>query len=188
MGLYTHLLFYKWQVLIMKNLETNKIVASILVAGLIALVAGKIANGLYHPVQQPEKRGYQVEVVASDASATGEPVAEVAIDIPALMSVASLEKGKDTFKKCAACHSHETGGANKVGPNLAGVVGANIGHHAGYTYSDALKAKGGKWTHEELFAFLKEPQKYAPGTKMSFAGIKKPEQIADIIKFLESSE
>jgi cytochrome c len=172
----------------MKDLENNKIFASIVVAGLIALICGKIANGLYHPVKEPEKRGYEVEVAeASSDSAPQEEKKEEPVDIPALMAAATVEGGKKVFKKCAACHSYESGGAHKLGPNLAGIVNAPIASKSDYSYSDALKSMDKPWNYEELYAFLKKPRKYAPGTKMSFAGLKKPEQIADIIKLLESN-
>lgn len=189
MGLYTRVIENKFAgTILMKDLENNKILASIIVAGLIALICGKIANGLYHPVTEPEKRGFQVEVAeaGSEGEETAETVEEV-IDIPALMAAASVEEGQKVFKQCVSCHTPEQGGAHKLGPNLAGVVNAKQASKEGYAYSDALKAVGKTWTYDELFAFLKKPRKYASGTKMSFAGIKKPEQIANVIKYMESN-
>jgi len=171
----------------MKNLETNKIAAAIFLAGLLALLSGKIADGLYHPVEDPDQRGYQVEVAAEGDTGATEKEEEEPIDIAALMEAASADSGSKVFKKCAACHTIEQGGPHRVGPNLAGVVGADKGHHNDYSYSDALKAKGGKWTEEDLFHFLHKPKDYLPGTKMTFAGIKKPEQIADLIEFLKNN-
>jgi len=172
----------------MKDLENNKILASVLVAGLIALFVGKIADGLYHPVKNPEKRGFKVEVAESSNTAVAAEPVEEKIDVAALMAASDLEKGKKEFgKKCASCHSYETGGSHKVGPNLANIVGSKIAGKDGYSYSSALKEKGVSWTHEELFAFLKSPRKYAKGTKMSFGGYKKPAKIANIVKFLENS-
>jgi cytochrome c len=169
----------------MKNLETNKIAAAILLAGLIALTSGKIADFLYHP-QESETRGFKVEV-ATEESATGDvEKEEEVVDIAALMANASSDNGAKLFKKCAACHGTEKGGANKVGPNLYGVLGAAKAHHAGYAYSSALKEKGGNWGYNELFEFLKKPKDFAPGTKMTFAGIKKPAQIADIVAYLRT--
>lgn len=170
----------------MKNLENNKIMAAILVAGLIALLTGKVANFLYHPIKEVEKRGYQVEVVADDNANEPKEEEEV-IDISALMAAANAEKGKKTFRKCAGCHKYNSGDSHGVGPNLYGIVNSKIAAKDGYPYSNALESIDKNWTYEELFAFLKKPRKYAPGTKMSFAGLKKPNQIADIIKFLENN-
>jgi cytochrome c len=171
----------------MKDLEGNKIVAAILVAGLIALITGKIANGLYHPVENPEKRGYKVEVASNDSSLESAAKTEEILDIPALLAAANIENGRANFKKCASCHTNEPGGAHRVGPNLAAVVNSKIASKNGYGYSSALSAKGDSWTYENLFAFLKKPQAFAPGTKMSFAGFKDAKDIADMVKFLESN-
>lgn len=167
----------------MKDLETNKIAAAVLVAGLLALGSGKIADFLYQPIKS-DTRGFAIEVANASETQDSEHKAEEKINIPALMAAANAENGAKTFKKCAACHDASKGGPNKVGPNLYGTLGAPKAHHAGYAYSDALKAKGGNWGYEELFAFLKKPRDYVPGTKMTFAGISKPEQIADIIAYL----
>lgn len=169
----------------MKDLETNKIAAAIFLAGLLALLSGKIADGLYHPVEEPEKRGFEVEV-ADAAEGAAEAEEEVVIDVAALMAAADASAGQKTFKKCAACHTSEAGGPHRVGPNLSGVVGAAKAHHGDYAYSGALKDKGGNWTEEDLYAFLHKPKAFIPGTKMTFAGIKKPEQIADLIAFLKT--
>ena len=171
----------------MKDLESNKIVAAILVAGLIALITGKIADGLYHPVENSEKRGYVVEIANTNSSADTASAVEEVIDIPALLAAATVENGSAAFKKCASCHTNEAGGDHRVGPNLAGIVNSKIASKDGYAYSNAMIAKTGNWTYEELFAFLKKPQDYVPGTKMSFAGLKNAKDIADVIKFLESN-
>lgn len=170
----------------MKDLETNKIVASILVASLIAMFSGKVANFLYHP-KEVKERGFAVEVTADAVAGEAQPKEEETIDISVLMASANVDKGNKIFKKCAACHSADKGGPNKVGPALYNVLGRDVASHAGYGYSDALKAIGGKWDYAKLFEFLKKPKDYAPGTKMSFAGLKKPEDIANLVAYLRQS-
>ena len=104
------------------------------------------------------------------------------------MQNASIERGEKIAKKCSACHSLNKGGPHKVGPNLYGIIGSNIASKPGYSYSDALSSKGIKWSYEEIFSFLNSPKRYAKGTKMSFAGLRKPEDVADIVAFLHSQK
>lgn len=175
----------------MSGFEWNKIAASVFLAGLIAMVTASITDGLYRPEEEVKKRGYQVEVAdnaAAGANAGGgaEEAPAAPVKIGQLMAKADSTAGKEQAKKCEACHSLDKGGANKVGPNLWGVIGAPKGHHAGYAYSDALKAKGGDWGYEDLYHFLNGPKKFIPGTKMGFAGFKKPEDIANTIAFLRT--
>ncbi len=171
----------------MKNLETNKIAAAILVAGLIALVSGKIAEALYHPEENVEKRGFSVEVASSGSSESGAPAKDEPVLVGKLMAEANAEEGAKIFKKCGSCHNAEKGGANKVGPNLAGVVGANKGTHPGFTYSDGMKSHPGKWSYEDLFAFIHKPSALIPGTKMTFAGLSNPKDIANVVAFLRTT-
>jgi cytochrome c2 len=93
--------------------------------------------------------------------------------------------GENVYKKCKACHSTEAG-ENKVGPSLHGVIGRAVGTAEGYNYSDAMKSHGGEWTPDKLAAFLADPKGDVPGTKMSFPGLKKPEDIANVIAYLKS--
>lgn len=167
----------------MKNLETNKIAAAVLLAGVIAMVTGKISDILYHP-DTDEKRGYSIEV--AEPSEDGKAEKKEEISLAQLLQNASLEKGEKTFKKCVACHSIEQGGANKTGPNIYGMLNSDIAAKDDFSYSDALKEKNDKWTYENLYAFLQNPKAYAPGTKMSFLGLRKPQQAADMIVYLRS--
>ncbi len=172
----------------MKNLEGNKIAAAILVAGILALAIGKVADYLYHPVETSDKRGFQIEGAEEATTAEGAaPVEEEKIDVEALMAQADAKAGADVFKKCASCHLDDASGTHKIGPNLHGIANAPIAHHGNFSYSNAMKQKGGTWTHENLFAFLKKPRDFINGTKMSFAGLKDPKDIANVIKFLEAN-
>lgn len=167
----------------MSGFELNKVAASILLASLIAMMVGFITNILYKPDLNPKNRGYLVGV----ANITQAPVAteEIIPDIKELMKKANAEAGKNITKRCISCHSFEKGGANKVGPHLWDVAGRDKAKVEDYKYSTALTALGGKWDDESLFYFLHKPSKFAPGTKMTFAGLSKPEEIVDVILYLK---
>jgi cytochrome c len=167
------------------SLEGNKIFAAILTAGIIGVGAGVFSNILYHP-HELEEPVYRVEAAAGGEGGEAEAPAE-AQPIGVLLAAASVESGEKAAKKCAACHSFDKGGANKVGPNLYGVVNRPIAGHEGFSYSEALTAKNGEvWDYEHLNQFLISPKTYAPGTKMSFAGISKDAERADVIAYLRS--
>ena len=165
------------------DLETNKISASILLAGVIAMLTAFITNILYNPDHEKFERGYKIAVTESNSAK--KEVKEEKIDIIALMANADLARGKKLSSKCSACHSFEQGGKNKVGPNLWDIVGSKIASRPDYSYSKALN-NGKNWDYNELYAFLNAPRKYAKGTKMSFAGLKKPKDVADMILYLRS--
>lgn len=170
----------------MSGFELNKIAASILLASLIAMMVGFVTNILYKPDLKPKVRGFHVEVTEDTSSTGSEPVQEIKFDIAALMQKANAEAGKDVIKKCISCHSFEKGGANKVGPHLWDVVGRDKASITDFKYSAALTALGGKWDEESLFHFLHKPSKFVPGTKMSFIGLSKPEDIANVIMYLKT--
>lgn len=165
------------------SLETNKALAALLTAGIIASGSGVIARILYHP-SMPEENAYVIQVTQGEAEG-GEAAAEAKTPpLPVLLAAASSEAGQGVVKKCAACHSFEQGGPNKIGPVLWGVVGRDIASVEGFSYSDALLAKEGEWTFDKLFQFIHNPKGYAPGTKMAFAGIGDPEDLADVLVYL----
>jgi len=168
----------------MSGFELNKLIASILLASLIAMLVGTLVNILYKPILSPAKRGYQVEVANSEPTTSS--TSEIQIDVAALMKTANAEAGHNVAKKCIACHTLGKGEPHKVGPNLWDIVGETKGIKAGYTFSAALIAKGGKWDEESLFHFLHKPRAFIPGTKMSFIGLDKPEDIVNVIAFLKT--
>ncbi len=109
------------------------------------------------------------------------------MDISALLALGTAEQGKKIFKKCAACHSIKQGGANKIGPALYSVVGRAVGVVSGYKYSKALSSYGKQWSFEELNGFLLKPSKWIKGNKMGFAGLKRDEDRASVILYLNQN-
>lgn len=168
----------------MDTYELNKIAGAVLFTMLIVMGLQSLAGIIYH-APAPEKPGYVVEVPEKSGAAT-QTAAAPEVPLPTLLASASVEKGMKVAKKCAACHSFDNGGANKIGPNLYGIVSRAKGSMAGAKYSDAIMAMGGNWGLEELNGFLAAPKKWLAGTSMGFAGIKKPEQRADLLAYLNS--
>jgi len=169
----------------MGGLEFNKIFAAILVAGIIAMLGGFVAKQLVSP-HKLEKDAYAIEAMET-AGSGGAAAPAGPQPILALMAAADAAKGEKIAKACAACHTFTKGGPNGVGPNLYGVVGGPKDHAAGFAYSGALLEVGGKsWTYAELNKFLYKPKAYAKNTKMSFAGLKKPEDRAALIAWLRT--
>lgn len=119
---------------------------------------------------------------AGTSPAASEPVA----DLGTLLATANPDAGKAKAQLCASCHDFTQGGPNRIGPNLWGVVGRGVATHAGFAYSPAMKGHGGAWSYQDLFEFLASPARDVPGTKMSFAGLRKPEDRAAVIRYLAS--
>tara|TARA_Y100000591_G_C21803087_1_gene683247 strand:- start:304 stop:849 length:546 start_codon:yes stop_codon:yes gene_type:complete len=170
----------------MDSFEINKIVASILLIALLFIGIGKISNLIFQ-VDKPKTAGYKVEVPESDAvtklsEAKTETVDEV--DIVSLLALGDITHGEKVFKKCSACHVVEKGGANKIGPALYGVLGRKVAAINDYKYSQALTDYDKEWTFEEMNGYLKKPQTWIKGTKMSFAGLRKEKDRASVILFL----
>lgn len=169
------------------SLEMNKIAAAVLLAGLTGMIVGKVADGLYDQNEPAEKRGYSIAGAeeASTAGATTE--AAKPVDILPYLHKAQASAGEGLVKPCLACHTFDKGGAAKVGPNLYGVVGSYYAHMDGFAYSKAMSELHEKtWDFQALSEFLEKPAKAVPGTKMAFAGIKKPEDRASVIAYLNS--
>lgn len=158
----------------------NTINGWVLFAGVVALGASIATGELFHS-ERPEKMGYPIEGVVVEGEG-----GEAAKPIEFYLASADPAKGEQVFKKCAACHNADQGGANALGPNLWGVVGKPHAAHPGFAFSDALKGVPGNWDFKALDAWLANPKKYAPGTKMTFAGLSNPQDRADIIAFLNS--
>jgi cytochrome c len=166
------------------DLENNKVFAAILVAGIVFMLAGFFANKIISE-DELEEDAYPIEV--AEVAAPGAPIVEaVAEPIADLLAAADVERGMQLAKACAACHSFDRNGPNKIGPAMWGVYNAPKGHIADFAYSDALLATGGTWTVDSLNQFLWKPKKYAPGTKMNYAGMRKPEDRAAMVKYLQT--
>ena len=171
----------------MDSFEINKIVAAVLMVALIVIGIGKLSDVIFH-VDKPETPGYTVEVEAVTTVSTSKSSAEEEkIDVAVLMAMGDIATGEKVFKKCAACHSIVKGGKNAIGPALYNVVGRKVGAVEDYKYSKALAAYDKEWTFEELNGFLKKPAKYIKGTKMAYAGLRKENDRASVIKYLNEN-
>jgi cytochrome c len=170
----------------MSDLTFNKIAGAVLATGLAIVGLRELSTGVFAQ-EKPEKPGYAITVAeaASEAGAT----AEAPIDWGTVLPTADVKAGEAVFAKCVSCHTVDQGGANGTGPNQWGVVGRKPGSHAGFAYSPAMVELGGKvpaWDYEHLSEFLKAPQKYLAGTKMTFVGLKKPEDRINVIAYLHT--
>jgi cytochrome c len=159
----------------------NTIAGWVLFAGIVALASSIVAGEIFHS-ERPEKMGYPIAGVQEEGA--GAAAAEQPIE--AYLAKADPAKGQQIFNKCMACHNADKGGANQLGPNLWGVVGAPIGEGRGFAFSDALSKKGGTWNWDNLSQWLTSPRTFAPGTKMTFAGLSNPEDRANVIAFLNT--
>jgi len=164
----------------------SKILAPALGFALVTVLFAVLAANLLYQPKTMVKRGFQIEL-----SADGKPVVkkeEKPVDLAMMMKTADLDRGAKIFKKCASCHTVGKGEGAKVGPNLYGVLGRKRAAFAGFAYSEAMKTKGGAWDKETVNQFITKPKDFLPGTKMAFPGLKKPQDRADVILFLEKQK
>jgi cytochrome c len=169
----------------MDSFELNKILGAVLGTCLVLLSLNITAGAIFSPPKLA-KPGYEVAV--QEAPAAGEPAAAPAAQEPieALLVNATVDRGMTAAKKCAACHTFEKGGPNRVGPNLWGIVNRPKASHEGFNYSAAMKSQTGNWTIDQLNTYLISPKAMVPGTAMSFAGLARGTERADTIAYLNS--
>jgi cytochrome c len=169
----------------MDSFELNKILGAFLFTCLVIVALSIAAGGIFSPVM-PAKPGFAI-AVQENAGAAGKPAAPAPeVPIEQLLASADATRGATTAKQCQACHTFAKGEPNRVGPNLYGVVGRPRASEPGFNYSAAMKAKGGTWTVDELNKFLTSPRDYIPGTAMTFAGLPRGPQRADVIAYLNT--
>ncbi|MEM1073489.1 MAG: cytochrome c family protein [Pseudomonadota bacterium] len=154
--------------------------ASAICGALLVFLLGKWAAEVLFHVELHGEQSFVIEVEVAE-----EPAQQEAVDFATIMASADPEAGARVFRKCSACHKLAEG-ENGTGPSLYGVVGREKAAVAGFGYSDVLTTMGGEWTPENLSAFLEKPGDYAPGTSMGFAGLKKVEERADVIAYIDS--
>ena len=168
----------------MDSFEVNKIIAAVLVTVLLVFGIDKISDIIFH-VEKPNVQGYKVEIKVNNSA--DQTKAEGQIDISALLALGDVDHGKKVFKKCAACHSIAQDGGNKIGPKLYNIIDRATGSISDYKYSKALASYGKEWTFEELNSFLIKPSTWIKGNKMGFAGLKKDEDRASVILYLNQN-
>lgn len=171
-----------------ESFEMDKLIIAAAISIFAVIMGGAFGNIIYAPELNVAQRGYKIEVLentgTSVVAAKGIPET---IDIAQIMAATNAEEGKKVFAKCAVCHTIGKAEANKVGPNLWGIVNRKVAVHEGFAYSEAMKklnAEGKVWEYETLYRYLYAPKQYVEGTKMAFAGIKKDDERANLIAYL----
>jgi cytochrome c len=159
--------------------RTNTIAGWVLGAGVVLLGASLVTGEMFKAAR-PDTMGYPIEGVEQEGEgAAGEQ------PIAFFLQTADAGRGEQQFRKCAACHTIEQGGAQGLGPNLWANMGATIAHIPGFNYSDALRARSAEtWTWENMSEWLRSPRSFAPGTRMTFAGMSNPQERADLMLYM----
>ncbi len=172
----------------MNSFTFNKVAGAVL-ASLLVMVGVHTGVNLFYPKGTENLSKGKIVVAPETASAPAEPAApkpeEKEPPVETLLASANAEAGQNAAKACGACHNWTKGAGAKIGPELYGVVGRDIGKAPGFSYSSALQTKGGKWTFDNLYEWIKDPKAFAPGNKMTFPGVKDPKERANIIAFLD---
>ncbi len=168
----------------MDSFEINKIIAAIILVVVVIFGLDKVSETIFY-VEKPEKPGYEVQIIA--VSSTSENNETEVVDISKLMAMGDFDHGKKVFKKCAACHSINKGGNNKIGPKLWNVMFRPVGAVSDYKYSKALANYKKEWSWEEMNGFLIKPSKWISNNKMGFAGLKSEKDRASVILYLNQS-
>ncbi|HZP77873.1 MAG TPA: cytochrome c family protein [Pseudolabrys sp.] len=168
----------------MDSFELNKVLGAILGTCLV-LLALNIASGAIFAPEKPQKPGFNIAVQEQPEGGKAAPQ-EQEQPVEALLGSASAERGQNIAKQCQACHTLEKGGPNRVGPNLWNVVGRPKHSEPGFNYSAAMKSQQGNWSYDDLYKFLKSPKAMVPGTAMTFAGLQRDTQRADVIAYLRT--
>jgi cytochrome c len=161
----------------------NTIAGWALFSGIIALGLASLSAKYFEADKEhrPHEMGYPIEGVESEEGGEKE------VPLATLLAAADPAKGEQIFAKCKSCHTIDAGGPNGIGPNLHGVMGEPIGKGAGgFAFSSALSAIGGTWNFDNMSEWLKSPKAFAPGTKMTFAGLSKPQDRADLIVYMNN--
>ena len=168
------------------SFEMNKVLGAVL-GTCLGVVALNIAAGAVFTPGKLDKPGFDIEVPKSTPGAgTTQPQAQPEVPLGQLLASADVSRGSDSAKKCATCHTFEKGGRALVGPPLWGIVGRPKGSIAGFNYSPAMKGAGGNWTIADLFSFVGNPKAVVPNTAMSFSGINRAGERADLMAYLNS--
>ena len=168
----------------LQKLELHKIVLALLPTLLFVQVCRVTADFIFQPAKPTEQLFAEAAPTASSGSAEKAPA--TVEPLPVRLAKANVEKGQSIAKKCAACHTFTDGGKTITGPNLYGVIDRPVASHESFTYSDAMKKKGGQWTYADLDHYLTNPKETVPGNKMAFAGISNPSERADLLAYLRS--
>lgn len=171
----------------MDSFELNKILGAVLGTCLALLTLNITANALFS-VHAPEKPGYNIAV--QEAPADGQPAAAPVADepLPKRLASADIARGETSARKCVACHTFGKGEPNRVGPNLWGIVGRDVAGVSGFNYSAAMRKEEGQWTLEKLDEYIRNPRAAVPGTNMTFVGIARASERADLLAYMNSKD
>jgi cytochrome c len=172
----------------MDSFEWNKIIGAVLATALFIMVVKIASEAVFH-VPKLAKPGYDVpgvEETQTVEAGGGQPAEETLPDFATVIPAADQAHGQQVAQRCTQCHDWTKGGANRIGPELYGIVGRARGTHEGFNYSAAMKNKGGEWTYADLFHYLKSPGQFIPGNKMAFAGVPKAQDRVDLIAYMRT--